>query len=53
MFVYNSGSINIISINLETLMKSYELVSKFFDDHFEDLNETEIKYDDTFFIDSE
>lgn len=49
MFVYNSGSINIISINLDLLMKSYEFARDFFDEHYEDLVEIDIKYDETYF----
>ena len=49
VFIYNSGSINIIAISLELLMKSYKLISEFVDEHFEDLVEAEIVYDETFF----
>ena len=49
VFIYNSGSINIIAISLELLMKSYKLISEFADEHFKDLVEAEIVYDETFF----
>ncbi len=49
VFIYNSGSINIIAISLEILMNSYKLISEFVDKNYEDLIETEIVYDETFF----
>lgn len=49
MFVYNSGSINIISINLGLLMKSYEFARDFFDTYYEDLVEINMKHDETYF----
>lgn len=49
VFIYNSGSINIISKNYEIVQKAYNFVSKFMDDNFDDLVETQIQYDETFF----
>ena len=49
VFIYNSGSINIISINNEIIQQAYEFMSKFIDDNFDDIVETTIKYDETFF----
>ena len=46
VFIYNSGSINIIAINLEILMKSYELISNFMNKYYKELIEVEIKYAD-------
>ena len=42
VFIYNSGSINIIAISLEILMNSYKLISEFVDENYEDLVEAEI-----------
>jgi hypothetical protein len=46
VFIYNSGSINIIAINLEILMNSYKLISNFMDKYYKELIEVEIKYAD-------
>jgi len=53
VFVYNSGSINIIATSLDLLMTSYEFISVFCDKYFEDLDETELIYDETFFTHSD
>ncbi len=49
IFIYNSGAINIISINNEIIQQAYDFRSKFIDDNFEDIVETVINYDETFF----
>ena len=49
VFIYNSGSINIISINNKIIQEAYEFMSKFIDDNFDDIVETEMQYDETFF----
>ena len=49
VFIYNSGSINIIAISLDILMNSYKLISEFVEKYYEDLIEAEIVYDETFF----
>lgn len=53
VFVYNSGSINIIATDLQLLMKSYDLISNFCDEYFDDLDETELTFDETFFTPSD
>lgn len=49
VFIYNSGAINIISINYEIIMKAYEFMSQFIEDNYDDIIETEIQFDETFF----
>ena len=49
VFIYNSGSINIIAISLEILMNSYKLISEFVEENHGELVEQEIVYDESFF----
>jgi hypothetical protein len=49
VFIYNSGAINIIAINEEIIMKSYEFISNFVDKYYDDIVETDIQFDETFF----
>ena len=49
VFIYNSGSINIIAVGLDILMNSYKLISEFIDANYKDLIEAEIIYDESFF----
>jgi len=49
VFVYNSGAINIISINYEIIMKAYNFMSKFIEDNYDNIIESQIQFDDTFF----
>ena len=46
VFIYNSGSINIISINKEIILKSHKFISNFIEENFFDLVETNLTYSD-------
>ena len=49
VFIYNSGSINVIAVSLDVLEKSYKLISEFIDKHYDELVEVNIEYDESFF----
>ena len=44
IFIYNSGSINVIAVSLEILHKSYELISSFIDKYHDEIIEIDITY---------
>ena len=51
IFIYNTGAINIIAINKEILMNTYNLISTFIDTHFEEIVQIEMEYNEDLIID--